>query len=154
MAADFKSHVLRRDEKGLFGIPFKRLLLAGVIGGLIYTISNLFLALWSIAIGVVAALLTLIFTGLRGGLPLWQRLLFRVHGSILLQASQQPDSIVGQFVNLLDMDVRIVQLNSHVIFASPSGEVDVDLREWITFAHAQEVDGLVFVDSPLQGQHS
>ena len=34
MAADFKSHVLLRDEKGLFGIPFKRLLLAGVGGGI------------------------------------------------------------------------------------------------------------------------
>ena len=41
MAADFKSHVLMRDEKGLFGIPFKRLLLAGVGGGLTYTIFNL-----------------------------------------------------------------------------------------------------------------
>ena len=41
MSADFKSHVLRRDEKGFFGIPFKRLLLAGVGGGLTYTLVNL-----------------------------------------------------------------------------------------------------------------
>ena len=31
--ADFKSHVLRRDEKGIFGIPFKRLLGCGLGGG-------------------------------------------------------------------------------------------------------------------------
>lgn len=41
MAADFKSHVLLRDEKGFFGIPFKRLLLGGVGGGLTYTVFNL-----------------------------------------------------------------------------------------------------------------
>ena len=35
MAVDFKSHVLLRDEKGLFGIPFKRWLGAGVGGGAI-----------------------------------------------------------------------------------------------------------------------
>ncbi|MEM9955429.1 MAG: hypothetical protein AAF846_27755 [Chloroflexota bacterium] len=52
MAADFKSHVLRRDEKGFFGIPFKRLLLAGVIGGLAYTFSNIFLSLWAIPFGM------------------------------------------------------------------------------------------------------
>jgi hypothetical protein len=28
VAAELKSHVLRRDEKGFMGIPFKRLLLA------------------------------------------------------------------------------------------------------------------------------
>ena len=36
----------------------------------------------------------------------------------------------------------------------PSGELDVDLREWITFAYAQETDGLIFVDSPLGGDAS
>ncbi len=41
MAADFKSHVLMRDEKGFMGIPFKRLLLAGVCGGLTYTIARI-----------------------------------------------------------------------------------------------------------------
>ena len=30
MVAEIKSHVLRRDEKGMFGIPFKRLLGAGI----------------------------------------------------------------------------------------------------------------------------
>lgn len=33
MVAEFKSHVLSRDEKGFMGIPFKRLLLAG--GGVV-----------------------------------------------------------------------------------------------------------------------
>ena len=57
MAAEFKSHVLRRDEKGLFGIPFKRLLLGGVGGGLTYTLTNLALPGWSIPLAIITALL-------------------------------------------------------------------------------------------------
>lgn len=154
MAADFKSHVLRRDEKGFFGIPFKRLLLAGVIGGLAYTFSNIFLSLWAIPFGIGIAIIALIFTAMRGGLPLWQRLLFGMRGSLLLQAALQPESLAGHVVRLLDLDVDIIRLEGHSVFAPPSGELDVDLREWITFAYAQETDGLVFVDSPLAGDAS
>lgn len=32
MAADFKSHILSRDEKGFGGVPFKRLLFGGIAG--------------------------------------------------------------------------------------------------------------------------
>jgi hypothetical protein len=38
MAADFKSHILSRDEKGFGGIPFKRLLFGGIAGGFTYTL--------------------------------------------------------------------------------------------------------------------
>ena len=41
MTADFKSHVLRRDEKGFAGIPFRRLLVSGVSGGLVYTLTRI-----------------------------------------------------------------------------------------------------------------
>jgi hypothetical protein len=154
LAADFKSHVLRRDEKGFFGIPFKRLLLAGVIGGLAYTFSNIFLSLWAILFGIGIAILALIFTAMRGGLPLWQRLLFGMRGSLLLQAARQPKSLAGQLVRLLDLDVDVMRLQGNAVFAPPTGELDVDLREWITFAYAQETDGLIFVDSPLGGDAS
>jgi hypothetical protein len=60
MAADFKSHVLLRDEKGFFGIPFKRLLLAGVGGGLTYTLCNIAIPNWSIPAGVVFAIFVLV----------------------------------------------------------------------------------------------
>mgnify|MGYP001277120600 FL=1 len=74
MSADFKSHVLLRDEKGFPGIPFKRLLLAAVGGGLVYTLVRLASAEMALPVGVVTGLALLILTGLRGGLPLWQRL--------------------------------------------------------------------------------
>src|SRR5690606_30923631 len=92
MAADFKSHVLLRDENGLFGIPFKRLLLAGVGGGMTYTSFILAVPGWSIPVAVITALLMVILTGLRGGIPLWSRLIYRLRGSLLLIAARSPRS--------------------------------------------------------------
>ncbi len=150
MAADFKSHVLLRDEKGLFGIPFKRLLLAGVSGGLTYTIFNIALPGWSIPVAIITGLLTISLTGLRGGIPLWQRLIYRLRGTLLLLAARYPRSPIGQLTAMLELPVDRVRLDGVRVFAPPSPNLDVDLREWITFAHAQETDGLVFVDAPLK----
>ena len=52
---------------------------------------------------------------------------------------------------VLEMPVELVRLDGARVFAPPTLNMDVDLREWITFAHASEEDGLVFVDSPLKG---
>lgn len=150
MAADFKSHVLLRDEKGLFGIPFKRLLLAGVGGGLTYTLFNLGLPGWSIPLAGISAILTIVLTGLRGGIPLWQRLIYGLRGSLLLRSAQHPHSFLGQVAEMLELPIELVRLDGARVFAPPSPNAEVDLREWITFAHAQERDGLVFVGAPLR----
>lgn len=152
MAADFKSHVLLRDEKGLVGVPLKRLLLSGVGGGLTYTVFSLVLPSASIMAGFGSALLALIMTGTRGGLPLWQRLLYRVRGSLLLAAARDRHSLLGQMAGALELPVGLVQLDSAVVFASAHPTHDIDMREWVTFARPAESDsddGLTFVDSPL-----
>ena len=150
MAADFKSHVLLRDEKGMFGIPFKRLLLAGVGGGLVYTLSNLALANWSVPLAVITGITIIVLTGPRGGIPLWNRLVYRLRGTLLLIAVRYPQGFMAQITEALDLPVELVQLDGARVFAPPSGAVKIDLREWITFAHANEQDGLVFVDAPLK----
>ena len=66
MAADLKSHVLRRDEKGFAGIPFKRLLLGGVSGGMVLVISRFALGNLAFALAVVTVVLTLALTAPRG----------------------------------------------------------------------------------------
>ena len=150
MAADFKSHILRRDEKGLFGIPFKRLLLAGVGGGLTYTVFNLAVSGWSIPVAVVTALGIVILTGQRGGIPLWNRLIYRFRGTLLLITTRHPHSAIGKLTEALELPIELVQLDGARVFAPPAGNMDIDLREWITFAHAREEDGLIFVDAPLR----
>jgi hypothetical protein len=152
MAADFKSHILMRDEKGFMGIPFKRLLLAGVCGGLTYTIARIASPDWSIPVGIAVGIFALAMSGTRGGLPLWQRLLYRLRGSLLLAAARDSQGFFGQIGRSLELPVELVRLDAAVIFAPPQANYDVDMREWITFARASEVDhdaGLVFVDAPM-----
>jgi hypothetical protein len=151
MAADFKSHILRRDEKGLFGVPFKRLLMAGIIAGFTYTLSNLALPLWSIPLAAGVGIVALVLTGLRGGIPLWERLMYRLRGAALLRAARNPAGIVAQIAHLMEMPLHLLRLDGASVFAPPTPKLEIDLREWITFAHAAEEDGLVFVDSPLKG---
>ena len=150
MAADFKSHVLRRDEKGVFGIPFKRLLLAGVGAGLTYTVFNLALPGWSILVAVGMSIAVIVLTAPRGGIPLWNRLQYRLRGSLLLIALHHPHSFLAKLPELLELPVELVRLDGSRTFAPPDRAFELDLREWITFAHASEEDGLVFVDSPLR----
>ncbi len=152
MAADFKSHVLLRDEKGFFGIPFKRLLLAGVGGGLTYTLCNIVLPAWAIPAGAALAVVSLVMSGTRGGLPLWQRLLYRVRGSLLLAAGRDAQGLFAGLAKSLELPVELVRLDAAVVFAPAQPSYDIDMREWVTFARAAEADhddGLVFVDAPM-----
>jgi hypothetical protein len=154
MAADFKSHVLLRDEKGFMGVPFKRLLLSGVGGGLTYTLFNIALPSWSLPAGVLFAVAILVLTGMRGGIPLWQRLIYRLRGSLLLAAVRDSQSVFGSLAFALDLQFDLVRLDAAVIFAPARPDYEIDMREWVTFARAAEADrddGLVFVDSPLDG---
>jgi hypothetical protein len=152
LAADFKSHVLMRDEKGFMGIPFKRLLLAGVCGGLTYTLARIAAPEWSIPAGIVFAVFVLVMTGTRGGLPLWQRLMYRARGSLLLAAARDSQGFFGQIGRSLELPVELVKLEAAVVFAPAQPNYDIDMREWVTFARAAEADrddGLVFVDAPM-----
>lgn len=149
MSVDFKSHVLRRDEKGLFGIPFKRLLMSGCGGGMGYTIVNMVAPGWSIPAAIVIAILALVMTGLRGGIPLWQRLWYRVRGQLVLAAIHRPQSLAHHLTTLLNIPTDYARLDGATLFAPPHQQGDVNLSEWIIYAHSDDTDGLVFFDSPL-----
>jgi hypothetical protein len=154
MAADLKSHVLRRDEKGFMGIPFKRLLLGGVSGGMTLIIARFAFGNLAFLLAALTFFLALALTGPRGGIPLWQRLLYRVRGNLMLAAERKPKSITGRLGTTFDMPTGLVTLDAGMIFTPPEGEVEADMTEWITFAHAGEADhdsGLVFVEKPLEG---
>ena len=156
MAADIKSHVLRRDEKGFMGIPFKRLLLGGVSGGMTLIIARFALGNLAFLVAALTFILVLTLTGPRGGIPLWQRLLYRMRGSLMLAAERKPKSIAGRLGATFDMSTGLVVLDSEVVFAPPEGDVEADMTEWITFARAEEADhdaGLVFVEKALEGSH-
>ena len=123
MAADFKSHVLRRDEKGFAGIPFKRLLLGGVSGGMTLIIARFAVGNLAFLLAALTCILALVLTGSRGGLPLWQRLLYRLRGSLMLAAERKPHSLSGRLGAALEMPTGLVVLDAEAVFAPPEGEV-------------------------------
>ena len=152
MAADFKSHILSRDEKGFGGVPFKRLLAGGIAGGCAYTLSRFLLPGGAIPIGLLGAVLVIGLTAPRGGLPLWLRLWFTLRGSLLLAATRQPEGLAAELVALLSLPLDVVRLDGQRLFAPPAALVELDLSEWVTFARARDLDrndGLVFVTSAL-----
>ncbi len=152
MAADLKSHVLRRDEKGFAGIPFKRLLLAGVMGGMTLILARFAFGNGAFALAAITGVLALALTGSRGGLPLWQRLVYRARGSMMLAAARKPKSPVGRIGIALDVPAGLVALDADVVFAPPELTIEADMTEWITFARSDEADhdaGLVFVEQAI-----
>ncbi len=155
MAADFKSHILSRDEKGFGGVPFKRLLFGGIAGGFTYTLCRFALPNLAISAGIVVALLVVVLTAPRGGLPLWMRLWLNMRGSLLLAAATHPNGLANELAKLLNLSTDTAVLDGRAVFAAPAGLVEVDLSEWVTFARARDLDkgdGLVFVNAPLGAQ--
>lgn len=152
MAADFKSHILSRDEKGFAGIPFKRLLFGGITGGLTYTVFRFMLPPLAVPVGIVVALAMIVMTAPRGGLPLWMRLWLNLRGWLLLAAARNPSGMAAELAKMLSLSTDAAMLDSSRVFAPPAGLVEVDLSEWVTFARARDLDrgdGLVFVAAPL-----
>jgi hypothetical protein len=86
-----KSHTLRRDEKGLFGVPFKRLLAAGMVGGIALSLTqNVIGSGGGLALAAVGAVAALVLTASRGGVPLWRRLIYAIQARLLLLALDTP----------------------------------------------------------------
>src|SRR6266576_3222530 len=93
--AEFKSHVLRRDEKGLFGIPFKRLLLSGLGGGFVTTVTKIPFPDLSIMLGIVGFFAFLVLTAPQGGIARWRMLSIRLRWHLLSATAFAPWSILG-----------------------------------------------------------
>lgn len=150
MVAEFKSHVLSRDEKGFMGVPFKRLMLAGVGGGITYTLGKFALPDFAIPLALLVGLLLVILTAPRGGIPRWQRLVYQVRGSLMLAAAQRPASLTGNVGKLVEIPADLVRLDAETLFTPPAAEVEANLAEWVTFAQVADADrgdGLEFVEA-------
>lgn len=152
-SADFKSNVLSRDEKGFLGVPFKRLLLAGVGGGLIYSLTRFTGSNWAIPLAILVGVMLLVMSSPRGGIPRWQRLLYRFRGSLIVAMADAPGSVQASLGRFFELQTDVVVLDGATIFAPVSeiASVQVDWSQWVTFSearHAATGDGLVIVDGP------
>ncbi len=132
--ADFKSHVLRRDEKGLLGIPFKRLLGCGLgAGGLMTGIKPIFPE-WSVLIGAVSLLLLLIFTQPRQGIPRWRQVWYSTRWRIVSTAALAPEGVVGQFASLLHLPIDALTIDAATLFTHlEEAAPRTKLTDWVSF---------------------
>lgn len=147
MVAELKSHVLRRDEKGMFGIPFKRLLGAGVGAVVIFMVARFIMPLGAIPLGFGGFITLLILSAQSGGLSLYTRLLYRVRGWLIIMAASQPHSLIAQAAETLELPTHLVILDGAQVYAPPEKAVEIDLSQWETYAAPDEDgQGLVFVE--------
>lgn len=151
MAAQFKSNVRIREEKGFGSVSMKRLIFCGVGAVLIFMVVR-FTPLASIALPVLVVVfgLLLALTGERGGLALWKRLLSGLRGLILLAALRHPAGPALHLARLLRLDPSAARLHPQRVFdAGASETVDVDLSEWVMYADLAEAEaapGLRFLE--------
>lgn len=139
MVAELKSHVLSRDEKGMFGIPFKRLLAAGM-GGVVMFVGVRFLLPWAgMPVGWFTFISLLILSAPRGGLSLATRLWYQGRGWLMIAAATQPATRAAQLADLLELPLHLVKLDGEHIFAPPDQGAEVDWSQWETYAFADEL---------------
>lgn len=147
MVAEFKSHVLRREEKGLFGIPFKRLLAAGMVGVLAFMLARFAVPNVALFLAALAFLASLILSAQRGGLSLYTRLLYRLRGWLIIQAAQRPRSNFTQIVEVFNLPAHLVLLDGAELFAPPEQLPSLDFAQWETYAAPDEMgQGLIFLE--------
>ena len=141
--AVFKSHILRRDEKGLFGIPFKRLLGCGLGGGFLMTVTKLLWPEWSVLIGAVTVIILLIFSAPRHGLPRWQHLLYAARWRLLTAARIAPHSMVGRLGHTLQLPIEALDVDGTQVFGQSEDDAPrTHLTDWVSFSQLSDVEKL------------
>lgn len=141
MAAQFKSNVRLREEKGFGSVSMKRLIFCGVGAVLVFMLLRLTpLAGIALPALVLIFLTLLILSGGRGGLPLWQRLLLGWRGWLVLRAAQQPGGLWAQAAAALNLDASAARLHGGRLFARRGGEAETDLDGWTLYADLSEAE--------------
>ncbi len=147
--AQFRGHITRREEKGLFGIPFKRLLGCGIGAGATLTLTRIVFPNLGVVAGIASFILLLFLTAPFQGLARWRRLIYAARWRLIQAAAQAPTSLAGSLGALFDLPTDALVLNGSRIFTV---ETDVlahtTLPDWATFSQPSAVDGLTFVRTP------
>lgn len=144
--ADFKSHLLRRDEKGIFGVPFKRWLLSGCVAGLVLVLSRIVIGDLSVPVGVMTAVLALILSAPVGGIPRAQRVLLDYRWRLAKHRARSPHSLIGGLAELLQVPPDDLQIDGAAIFNLPEIDPGFDTRlsDWTIFTQLSDLNaGLV-----------
>ena len=149
MTVELKSHVIRRNEKGLFGIPFKRLLAAGMTGGILLSLSqNTLGGAAGLALALGGGFGALILTGSRGGIPVWRRLAYSVRARLLLVALDD-ESWLRWIARAANLSPDQMVLDASQLFKSEHMETATRLTDWPLYRSPTDPDqAFALIDSP------
>jgi len=159
MAAQFKSNVRRREEKGFGSVSMKRLIFCGVGAVLVFMVLRFTpLAPISLPLLVGVFALLLLLTAPCGGLPLWQRLLLGLRAGVILAAAHHPTGIAALLAKALNFDPSVVHLHHRRLFLTVAEEDEADFSDWSLYAdlsEAEQTAGLFFIkDSEVAREQS
>lgn len=149
--AEFKSHVLKRDEKGLFGIPFKRLLGCGLGAGALFTGLRLALPDLAFVVGALSFIVLLLGTAPQGGIARWKHLSYALRWRLLTAAELAPKSLAGQMAHGLGLPGEGIDIDADTLFRVDADVPRTNLSDWVSFTHPLaeiEVNRLSFEASP------
>ncbi|MCB9460182.1 MAG: hypothetical protein H6670_11080 [Anaerolineaceae bacterium] len=139
MAAQFKSNVRLREEKGFGSISMKRLIFSGTGAVFLFMGSRMtpFSSL-SLPILLISFVALLMLSGSRGGLPLWQRLMLGWRARLMLAAAEHPTGAASQIVLALNLDAAETHLKSTDIFRSRRGFTQRTEGQWAIYNNVRE----------------
>jgi hypothetical protein len=152
MAAQFKSNVRLREEKGFGSISMKRLIFSGVGAVFIFMGSRMTpLAAFALPILVISFGVLLMLSGSRGGIPLWQRLLLGWRARLLLAAQDDLDGLAAQLVVALNLHPSDTRFNARNLYSKQRSLVAPKSSEWAIFNEVSEAQNgdarFLFVDA-------
>ncbi|MCC7206900.1 MAG: hypothetical protein IT323_06315 [Anaerolineae bacterium] len=153
--ATFKSHILRRDEKGLFGIPFKRLLGCGLGAGGLFTLLRIALPDYAFLMGVASLLVLLIYTAPRGGIPRWRHTALNLQWRLLSAAALTPNTWSGKLGRAFGLPADHIDIDAARLFGEGEEEAPrTALTDWVSFSRAlADEDALTFSTTPGLNLH-
>ena len=152
----FKSHILRRDEKGVFGIPFKRLLGCGLGASGLFTVLRLAVPDYAFLVGAISLVLLLSYTTPRGGIPRWRHVVLNAQWRLLSAAALTPKTVYGQIGHALNLPVEEIDIDAERLFNQSEEDAPrTALTDWVSFssASADGSSGLTFMPTPGLALH-
>lgn len=152
--AEFKSHVLKREEKGVFGIPFKRLLGCALGAGGLFTGLRIVLPDVAFIIGAVSFIALLVLTAPRGGIARWKLIVYGVRWHLLTAAALTPKSVAGKCAQALGLPGEGIDLDTDRLFRVEDETPHTDLSDWVSFTQPlSALDKLSFDATPGLALH-
>lgn len=142
MSARLKSSVLRREERGFGSISMGRLIVSGMIGGVVFMLMRV-LGLGALMIpgGLVGFIMALILSSPRHGIPLYRHLIMTTKARLML-AENSP---LAQVFNFSEDDLM---LDTASLFSVVVIEEDIAFDGWEIVADSEALAGIeIFTDT-------